>query len=70
MDNLQVKVKVLPDSMYSSEPAGSSPAPCSGCSSSLPSHCVSRLLRLSSSLSGSKFFSLQRSRKVRSEYQG
>lgn len=72
LDDVPVKVKVkvkvaillLPDSMYSSESVGNSPALCSGCSSSFPSHCVSRLLRLSSSLSGSKFFSLQPSRKM------
>lgn len=71
LDDALVKVKdaflLLPDSMYSSESAGSSPTLCSGCSSSFPSHCVSRLLRLSSSLSGSKFFSLQPSRKMRDQ---
>lgn len=48
----------IPDSMYWTESAGKQ-LPCRGCMSSFPSHCVSRLLRLSSSLSGSNFLSLR-----------
>lgn len=47
--------------MNSTESAGIR-VPCRGCSSTFPSHCVSMLLRLSSSLSGSKFFSLKQTR--------
>lgn len=51
----------VPDSMYSTESTGKQ-LPCSGCMSSFPSHCGSRLLKLSSSLSGSNFFNLKQSR--------
>jgi len=53
----------IPDSMYSTESAGRQ-LPCSGCMSSFLSHWVSRLLRLSSSSSGSNFFSLRKTIKI------
>lgn len=53
--------------MYSTESTGRQ-GPCRGCRSSFLSHCGSRLLRLSSSLSGSNFLSLtQSSRRFQEE---